>query len=253
MAGREGIRPDPVMVTMALPMASVSTRLRQELDVLMSMLSASRRQRLWDNPDLHRLYPRYLVMLHTVMRASVPLMAVARTAALARQETDPVAGPLADYFSDHIPEELGHDEWVLADLGRLGVARSAVLEHVPTPSVAALVGAQYYYIAHHRPVALLGYIAVLEGFPPPERLAADAAARTGYPLAAFRTMRKHASLDPHHRDHLYHLIDSLPLAPSDLTVITTNAMATAGRASAIMDEIVAGHPMTIIHGETGQA
>ena len=33
-------------------------------------------------------------------------------------------------------------------------------------TAAALVGAQYYWIRHVHPVALLGYVMLLEGYPP---------------------------------------------------------------------------------------
>ena len=37
---------------------------------------------------------------------------------------------------------------------------------MPPPSVAGLVGSQYYWILHHHPVAFLGYVALMEGYPP---------------------------------------------------------------------------------------
>ena len=30
---------------------------------------------------------------------------------------------------------------------------------MPSPAVAALVGSQYYWLLHHHPVALLGFVA----------------------------------------------------------------------------------------------
>ena len=51
----------------------------------------------------------------------------------------------------------------------------------PAPAVAALVGAQYYWVLHHHPVALLGYIGLLEGYPPgrPRYGSNELRARTG--------------------------------------------------------------------------
>ena len=76
----------------------------------------------------------------------------------------------------------------------LGRPRSDVLARPPSPTVAALVGSQYYWIFHFHPVALLGYIAVLEGYPPSMAMIDQLEAGTGYPREAFRTMIAHAEL-----------------------------------------------------------
>jgi hypothetical protein len=44
--------------------------------------------------------------------------------------------------------------------GRIEPAQTLSIR--PSANVAALVGAQYYWILHHHPVALLGYMATLE-------------------------------------------------------------------------------------------
>ena len=118
------------------------------------------------HPRVRDLYPEYLVASHGIVRASVPLMEVARQRATSIAGEDPVAAGLAAYLYEHIPEELDHDEWVLQDLELLGVDRTHVLARPPTPTIAQFVGAQYYWVAHYHPVALLGYIALLEGYPP---------------------------------------------------------------------------------------
>jgi len=87
------------------------------------------------------------------------------------------------------------------------------------PAVAALVGAQYYWVLHHHPVALLGYIGLLEGFPPSPGMIEDLRARTGYPADAFRTLVAHAELDPRHGDELFELVDTLPLTPEQSAVV----------------------------------
>jgi hypothetical protein len=237
---------------------TTSTRLRHVLELVMPPVWAAN-ARLWNHPRLDVLYPRYLVCTHTVIRSSVPLMVAARDAArddlrrrVASGDQDTassVSGQLATYLDRHIPEETGHDDWLLDDLARIGVPPQDALDHIPAPSVAGLVGAQYYYISHYRPVALLGYIGLLEGYPPTEELARSAASRTGYPIDAFRTMRKHAHLDPHHRDDLDRCLDAMPLAPDDVTLITTNAMATAERLAIMIDELATEHPLTLVPGD----
>src|SRR5207237_3301598 len=104
-------------------------------------------------------------------------------------------------------------DWLLDDLEVLGGGRAAVLARPPSPTVAALVGAQYYWILHYHPVGLLGYIGVFEGYPPSPAMIDGLVASTGYGRDAFRTMIAHAELDPGHRDELDRLLDELPLTP----------------------------------------
>ena len=82
---------------------------------------------------------------------------------------------------------------------------------MPSPSVAGLVGSQYYWIHHYHPVAFLGYVALMEGYPPTPELIDELIERSGHPREAFRTYLEHAELDPGHRDHLDRTLDSLPL------------------------------------------
>ena len=156
--------------------------------VLPALVDAS--DRVCKHPRVRELYPEYLVTSHCIIRASVPLMETGRERALALADDDPVAAALAPYYEHHIPEELHHDDWLLDDLEVLGRERSDVLSRIPTPTVAALVGAQYYWMLHFHPVALLGYIAVLEGYPPTPELIDDLVASTGYDRSAFRTLRR---------------------------------------------------------------
>ena len=89
--------------------------------------------RLWsvteaffDHPDLGRLLPEYLFLVHCSMRATVPLMEAAERRARELSETDPVAARLVPYFQEHRQEEMDHDEWLLEDLEALGVERASV-------------------------------------------------------------------------------------------------------------------------------
>jgi hypothetical protein len=191
-----------------MPYSSV---LRAKLEWMRRPLDAALEQ-LWAENDQARAYSRFLVHLHHVIRASVPLMQAARVRSLERASSDPVCAGLAEYFATHIDEERGHDEWALADLDAAGVGREAALACLPPALTAALVGAQYYWIEHHHPVALLGYIFVLEDGPEDADVFLDELrARSGFPEAAFRTMRHHGRLDAGHRADLDRLVDRLPL------------------------------------------
>lgn len=174
------------------------------------------------------------MLQHQIIRATVPLTEAAL--ARARELGD---GPLAAYLEEHVDEEVGHDETLLDDLELLGVPREAVLERMPSPPVAALVGSQYYWILHHHPVAFLGYVGLMEGYPPTPELIELLVQRTGYPREAFRTYLEHAELDPGHRDHLDRTLDALPLEPWHEQMIGISAIATAALAARSLQEVVA--------------
>lgn len=182
------------------------------------------------------MWPDYLVLQHQIIRATVPLTEVALEEA--RRLGDPLGPPLAAYLEDHVDEELGHDETLLGDLEAIGVPRTDVLARVPSPSVAALVGGQYYWIHHHHPVSFLGYVALMEGYPPTPELIEMLIERTGYPRDAFRTYLEHAELDPGHRDRLDRTLDALPLEEPDEVAIGLSAIATAALAARSLEELL---------------
>jgi hypothetical protein len=164
----------------------------------------------------------------------VPLTRVALERARELGESD-----LAAYLELHVDEELGHDETLLDDLELLGRPRASVLAQMPSPAVASLVGAQYYWILHHHPVAFLGYVGMMEGYPPTEELVATLVERTGFPREAFRTFSEHGELDPGHRDHLDRTLDALPLSERDEQVIGASAIATVALATRALEEVLA--------------
>jgi len=151
---------------------------------------------------------------------------------------DPLAPPLAEYLAEHVDEELNHDETLLDDLELLGVKRSSVRERMPSPEAAALVGSQYYWIRHFHPVSFLGYVAVMEGYPPTSELIETLVERTGFPRTAFRAYVEHAELDPGHRDHLDRTLDALPLEERHENALGVSAIATATMAARSLEMIV---------------
>jgi hypothetical protein len=195
--------------------------------------------RLVHDPRVRELYPEYLFTTHCVIRASVPLMRTAREQALSLAPGDRVAAELADYLEEHIEEERDHDEWLLDDLESIGAERSAILARPPSPTVASAVGAQYYWVLHYHPVALLGWIGLLEGYPPTPAMIDELVTRTGYAPEAFRTLNAHAELDTHHRDELFELLDRLPLTPEQSTAIGLNAMSSVRLLARALDEVTA--------------
>ena len=69
---------------------------------------------------------------------------------------------LASYLLKHAAEEQGHDKWALEDLDKLGVSPQAVSRNRPTPACAALVGYVHDLATSGNPVAIMGWMYVLE-------------------------------------------------------------------------------------------
>lgn len=183
------------------------------------------------------LYKDYLVLQHGIIRASVPLMEEALKCSRSMAD-DPLSPHLQQYLERHIPEEQHHDDWVLGDLEVLGVDRREVLARRPSPAVAAMVGTQYYWIRHYHPVALLGYIAILEGYPPTLEGLEELVALSGLPRSAFRTLEKHIRIDPFHCHDLNALFDEAPLTEEHISTICVAGMTTVRFASEVYGSLV---------------
>jgi Iron-containing redox enzyme len=193
----------------------------------------------WEHPAVGPVFPEYLFSLWCSMRATVPLLQAAATRAEERAPRDPVCAELVPYFLAHAEEERGHDEWLLEDMAGLGIPRAEVLARLPPPDVAAMIGTQYYLIAHAHPIALLGCFAVLEGSPLTEPDLAGLAARSGIPRPLLRTLDKHALLDPHHRDDLDALLDALRLAPEHEALMGLSALTVVEQLGDIAERLLA--------------
>jgi hypothetical protein len=214
-----------------------SVRLRRKIDLVIQPFAAACRTLVTD-ARLAELWPEYLITQHAIIRATVPLTEAAAAQAAAMIGDDPVAPGLARYLQEHVEEERGHDDSLLDDLERLGVDRATVLGRTPSPSVASLVGCQYYWIYHHHPIAFLGFIALMEGDPPKRELIETLITATGFPRAAFRTFEEHGELDPGHRDRLDRTIDSLPLTREHETIVGISAMSSATLLPRTVEELL---------------
>jgi hypothetical protein len=216
---------------------SNSRRLRDKIRLVRGDLDAACTA-LWSHPQLPAIYPEFLFRNHAVIRASVPLMEAAAASCETRLANDCLSADMFRYLRHHIPEEMNHDEWVLEDLEILGVHREDVRERIPPPTVAALVGAQYYWIRHFHPVALLGFIAVLEGTPPDVEYFEQTADRAGIPREAFSNLLRHGKLDPRHRDDLDRALDSFPLTEEHHALLGVSAFQTVHLLARVAEEVL---------------
>lgn len=151
-----------------------------------------------------------LVWLHQIVIASEDLMTTAILKAPA------AAKVFRAYMTDHLEEERNHAEWLAEDLATIGID----VNYTPlNRSAVELVGSQYYVINHVSPAAILGYMAVLEGFPFPLDMLEQLEAIHGKEL--LRCLRYHAENDIEHRKELFKVIDQL-----DDPIIHANAIRT---------------------------
>jgi Iron-containing redox enzyme len=194
--------------------------------------------RFWEHKSLGVMFPKFLLTIYGSVRATVPLMNTAVAALKRRPADEGLCEPLIDYLRQHAREEAEHDEWLIQDLEKVGIKRNEVLASPGTPEVARLVGAQYYWIHHAHPIALLAFFAVLEGHPPIASHLDEVQRRTALPSEAFRMLRKHADLDKEHADELFHLLDELPLTPSLSVLLGMSAFHTLDALAAMFQRLV---------------
>ena len=143
-----------------------------------------------------KVFIAYLVMMYQIIVASEDLLEVGIE----------VSGDIAlrAYFTEHLSEEKGHARMLGQDLAKHGVDVSGV---PPYRLAVELAGSQYYYILQQSPYALLGYLAVMEGFPMPVQDVEELASIHGESLT--RTLMLHAKVDIIHREELFKVIDSV--------------------------------------------
>lgn len=195
-------------------------------------------QRFWSSPRLGEQIRPFFLTLYAVVHGGLQLMHAAqrRSGELALRGDGSARG-LSDYLSRHIGEERDHESWLLADMEHCGIDSKLAQSRVAAGSVAALLGAQQYWIENEHPVAYLGYLAVIEGNPPSRHHIAEIQQRTGLKDEAFRTMREHADADAGHSAELRAVIDGLPVTDRQQQLIAFSAFETIHGLSRVFDEL----------------
>lgn len=214
--------------------SSVSERLCKKLELAQIEINALHHA-LLVHPRRAVLYQEYLIGAHVISKSFKPLMNTVLKRARDMSQVDSVAAGMAAYLHKHIADESGED--MLVDLEALGLTRREVERRAIAPSVAALVGAQSFWALQLHPVALLGALQVLEGYPPSVRLVDELVISTGLPAEGFKSMYEHADLDIIHRDEIHRLLDDLPLTPQQETLIGISALQTVDLLGRAFNEI----------------
>ena len=220
-------------------MTTASERLRLKVELAAPALALPGRI-LLKHPQAKDLFPRFLAAGYPVAEAMVPLMEAALGRAREAAPQDPVADGLVGYLERHIPEEMHGDEpggATLDDLAELGINPDFLRSEPPAPQVAALIGAQYYWIFHRHPVALLGFLE-LEAFHPDGPTLERLIETTGLPREGFRQLLIHSKLDVVHARDLHRLLDALPLEPWHEQLIGLSALQTIRLLTEALMEVV---------------
>jgi hypothetical protein len=222
----------------AIEVDTAATRLQAKLAPLVAEV-AVRSGMMLEHPNPRALYVALLEMLHSEVRASVPLLVCAQNRAVElANEGDAVAAALIVWLGRHIVEETDHDTWLLADYRRVGGDPDLLAFRPGSPTVGAMVGSVYYWTLHAHPVAILGYGAVLEGTPPSTAFVDCLERATGFAPDAFSTLRHHSVIDADHRADLFELLDKLPLTARHEALISMTALQTADLLIATGDELL---------------
>jgi hypothetical protein len=214
--------------------SGAGARLRTKLELAAPVYAAAA-ARLWASPRTREVYPVYLATMHMVARASVPLLDAASERARALVDLDDCAAGLDAICRAAAVGRTGLAERILDDLAATGADRRIPLAAIPSPSVASLVGAQYYWVHHHHPIAVLGYLAALDIHPPSPGFAAAIRERTGFPDDAFRV----AAAQERRGAVLLDQIDALPLSPRLETLLGVAALHTVDAGVEVLAEVYA--------------
>jgi hypothetical protein len=220
-------------------LSTPSERLRIKVELAAPALGGSS-EILLRHPQAREVFPRYLAAGYHVAQALVPLMETALVRARELAPDDAVAAGLVPYLERHIPEEMHGDEpgsAALEDLVALGVDADDLQTSLPAPKIAALIGAQYYWILHNHPVAVLGFLQ-LERFHPRRGSVEQLIETTGLPREGFGQLLLHAELDVEHAAELDRVIDDLPLEPFHEELIGLSALQTIGLLSEVLLDVV---------------
>lgn len=115
--------------------------------------------------------------------------------------------PVAEY----IEEEIGHEEWILADIAAAGGDAEATRASRPGMAAEIMVAYAWDLVSRRDPAGFFGMVFVLEGTSVDLALgAADRLqASLGLPDAAFTYLRSHGTLDQAHTRHLAELLERM--------------------------------------------
>ncbi|MES1927127.1 iron-containing redox enzyme family protein [Salinisphaera sp. T31B1] len=150
-------------------------------------------------------YIAFLTQAYHHVKHTVPLLMACGSRLPARLEW------LREALGEYIEEEMGHQEWILADIDRVGGDAQAVREGGPAMATELMVSYAYHVVDRGNPVGFFGMVNVLEGTS--IELATPAAEiirkQLGLPDKALTYLNTHGSLDQDHIKFFEQLMNRL--------------------------------------------
>lgn len=122
---------------------------------------------------------------------------------------------------EYIEEEVGHEEWILADIAACGGDPGAVRASAPHASTEVMIAYAYHQIDRRNPVGFFGMVHVLEGTSVALATHAAGAIQQSLqlPEAAFTYLNSHGSLDQEHVRFFEGLMNGLSDAEDQASVV----------------------------------
>jgi len=150
-------------------------------------------------------YIEFLSQAYHHVKHTVPLLMAVGAGLSADKEW------LREAVAEYIEEELGHQEWILNDIGACGHDKEAIRNATPAAATELMVAYAYDTIQRINPVAFFGMVLVLEGTSVATADKAATAIRQtlDLPEQAFSYLRSHGALDQDHIKFFASLMDRL--------------------------------------------
>ncbi len=150
-------------------------------------------------------YKAYLQEAYHHVKHTVPLMMTAGSKLPAHKEY------IREALAEYIEEELGHQEWILNDIGNTGGDKEKARNSAPNMATDMMVAYAYDYVSRVNPVGFFGMVFVLEGTS--TQLATNAAEKIkenlGLKNNSFSYLLSHGSLDLEHMKFFEELMGNI--------------------------------------------
>lgn len=169
----------------------------------LQMESAKERQILLSAPIIAKTfngqislddYIAFLVQAYHHVKHTVPLLMAVGSRLPESKEW------LRSAVGEYIEEEMGHQEWILNDIGNCGYDKESARCSSPSPETELMVAYAYDVVNRINPIGFFGMVHVLEGtsINLADRVADAVAAKLLLPRKAFSYLYSHGSLDQDH-------------------------------------------------------
>ena len=169
------------------------------------LLSAPIIQRCMQGDVVKDEYVAFLIQAFHHVKHTTPLLMSAGAHMPSHKEW------LREALAEYIEEELGHQEWILNDIGKCGFDKEVARASQPNSATELMVAYAYDMTNRVNPVGFFGMVYVLEGT---SAAMADQAADNirralNLPESAFSYLRSHGSLDQEHVKFFENLVNKI--------------------------------------------